>query len=176
MQIVVGCDVEVFKKYYRNSDIHDYFKAVGVADAIFGELGPVEEAHIRRDPSHLIVLREGNEIIGHAIWHEECMDGFSEPGDKEVREALEKLLRGRRDFVELHEVWLENRYRGRGYGNKFFEFFEDSVRKKGCDSIVYFTGNPAAIAICRTRGYKEAMLSFPEKEKWHVFCLPFNQQ
>jgi hypothetical protein len=27
------------------------------------------------------------------------------------------------------------------------------------------------MAICRRRGYKEDILSFPEKEKWHVFYL-----
>lgn len=175
MQIVVGCDFEEFKRYYRNSGIHDYLKAVAATDAIFGELGLVEEKHIKRDSSHLIVLREGNEIIGHAIWHEECIEGFRETRDKEVREALEKLLRERKDFVELHEVWLEVKYRGKGYGSKFFEFFEDFIREKGYDSIVYFTGNPAAIAICRIRGYKEAILSYPETERWHVFYLSLKQ-
>jgi len=174
MRFVVGCDLEEFKKYYRSAGMHDYFRAVGITDVTFGQLGPTEERIIKRDPSHLIVWRENNEIIGDTVWHEESIDGFMDPGDKEVREALERLLGEKKEFVELHEVWLEEKHRGKGYGKKFFEFFENFAKKKGFDSIVYYTGNPAAIAICRKRGYKEDRLSFPEKEKWHVFHLSLN--
>ena len=151
--------------------ITEYLRSVGVTDVVFGELGPIEEAHIERDPSHLIVWREGGEIIGHVIWHEERIDGFREPGEEEVSAVLERLLGEKRDFVELHTVWLEEKHRGKGYGKKFFEFFEDYARKRGFDSIVYFSGNTSAIAICRKRGYKEDILSYPEKERWHVFYL-----
>jgi hypothetical protein len=36
---------------------------------------------------------------------------------------------------------------------------------------VYFSGNASAINICRKRGYEEDILSYPEKERWHVFYL-----
>ena len=171
MRIDVGCDLDEFRRYQRNSSIHEYLKWVGVTDVVYGELGPIEEAHIERDPSHLIVWREDSEIIGHVIWHEERVDGFKLPGDEEVRTVLERLLGGKEEFIELHEVWLEKKYRGKGYGKKFFEFFENFAKQRGSDSIVYYSGNPAAIEICRKRGYKEDVLSYPEKEKWHVFCL-----
>jgi GNAT superfamily N-acetyltransferase len=172
VRFVVGCDLEEFKRYYRKAGHHEYYKAVGITDAIYGELGPTEERIIRRDPSHLIVWRENNEIVGDTIWHEECIDGFrKDPGDREVAEVLERLLGGKKEFIELHEVWLEKKCRGKGYGKKFFEFFENFAKKRGFDSIVYYTGNPAAIDICRKRGYKEDILSYPEKEKWHVFYL-----
>ncbi|MCK4668762.1 GNAT family N-acetyltransferase, partial [Candidatus Bathyarchaeota archaeon] len=91
--------------------------------------------------------------------------------DKEDKEILRRLLGGKKDnIVELHEIWLRKKHRGKDYGKRFFEFFEHSIRNKGYDSIVYYTDNPAAVAICRERGYKE---SFLEKEKWYVFCLSF---
>jgi len=37
---------------------------------------------------------------------------------------------------------------------------------------VYYTDNPAAIAICRKRGYKEDLLT---KENWHVFHLSLSE-
>jgi GNAT superfamily N-acetyltransferase len=171
LRIEVGCDLEAFRRYQRNSGIHEYFKWVGITDVVYGELGPFEEAHIKRDPTHLIVWREGNEIVGHVIWHEEQVDGFALPGEEEVRTVLEKLLGEKKDFVELHEVWLEEKHRGKGYGKKFFEFFEDFAKKRGFESIVYFSGNASALDICRKRGYKEDILSYPKKERWHVFYL-----
>ena len=72
----------------------------------------------------------------------------------------------------LHTVWLEEKHRGKGYGKKFFEFFENYARKRGFDSIVYFLGNASAINVCRKRGYKEDTLSYPEKERGHIFYLP----
>jgi len=76
-----------------------------------------------------------------------------------------------RAIVELHELWLRKKHRGKGYGKRFFEFFEDFIRKKGYDSIVYYADHPAAITICRNRGWKEGFLA---KENWHVFCLSFS--
>jgi GNAT superfamily N-acetyltransferase len=167
----VGCDLDEFRRYQRNSGIHEYLKSVGVTDVVYGELGPIEVAHIERDPSHLIVWREDSEIIGHVIWHEERIEGFRRPEEEEVRMVLERLLGEKRGFVELHTVWLEEKHREKVYGKKFFEFFEDFAKKRGFDSIVYYSGNPAVIDICRKRGYKEDVLSYPEKEKWHVFYL-----
>jgi GNAT superfamily N-acetyltransferase len=172
LRFEVGCDLEEFRKYLKTSGIHDYLKWVGVTDLVYGELGPVELAHIQSDPSHLIVWREGKEMIGHAIWHEEQVDRFNlSAEEKEVRRVLKKLLGEKKSFVELHELWLEERHRGKGYGKKFFEFFEDFIKKRGFHSIVYFSGNTSAIGICRKRGYKEDALSFPEKERWHIFYL-----
>jgi len=177
MRFFVGCDLVEFKKYYRRAGLHDYYKSVGITDVIYGELGPTEERIIKEDSSHLIVWRDNGDIVGEAIWHEESIDRFRKnPEDKEVAEVLEKLLRGRREFVELHEVWLEKKYRGKGYGKMFFEFFEAFATKKGFDSIIYYTGNPAAMAICRRRGYKEECLKSSQKEKWHVFHLLLNHK
>ena len=73
-------------------------------------LGETEEGHIRRDASHLIVFREGDQIIGDAIWHEsntrEHTPGSGSWRDRNDTEILEKLLGGRKHFVELHELWL----------------------------------------------------------------------
>jgi GNAT superfamily N-acetyltransferase len=89
-----------------------------------------------------------------------------------VRESLERLLGEETGFTELHEVWLKEAYRRKGYGKKFFVFFEDLMRKRGRYSIIYFTGDPAAIAICRERGYQEALLP---KNKWYVFYVLLKQ-
>ena len=59
-------------------------------------------------------------------------------------------------------------YRGRGYGKKFFDFFEAFLKKRGHDSLVYYADHPAALAICRQRGCKEEYL---ESIGEHVFYL-----
>jgi len=101
MKFVVGCDLEEFKRYYRALDaLHNYFRALGLTDVRFGELGPIEEGHIKRDPSHLIVWREDNEIIGNAVWHETHIDEFRDTEDKEVREVLERFLGEKKEFIE----------------------------------------------------------------------------
>jgi len=172
MDFVIGCDLEEFKKYYKTlRDLHDYYKTLGLQGVSVGELGVQEEYWIKKDPSHLIVWREGNEIVGHAIWHETSTDEHKkgDPRDEQDKQILRELLGGTKDnIVELHEIWLRKKYRGRGYGNRFFEFFEAFCRKRRHDSIVYYTDNNAAIAICRKRGCKEGFL---EKENWHVFCF-----
>ncbi len=169
---MVGSDLEEFRRYYRTlSDIHEYFKALRVEGVEYGELGAKEEGHIRSDPSHLIVWREGREIIGHAIWHETNTDEHrsGDPRDNEDRETLRSLLGGKREhIVELHELWLKTNHRGKGHGKEFFSFFEDFIREKGYEVIVYYSDNPAAIAICRKRGYREAI---PLGEGWHTFAL-----
>ena len=57
-------------------------------------------------------------------------------------------------------------HRRKGHGKKFFDFFEESVRNRGFNSFVYYAFHPAAIAICRQRGYKEDYLS---TEEMYVF-------
>lgn len=174
MRIDVGCDLEEYKEYYKTlDDLHNYFRTLGLTDVTFGELGSTEEEIIKRDPSHLIVWRENDEIIGHAVWHKASTDEHKEgdPRDREDREVLRELCGGKKDnIVELHEIWLRKKYRGKGYGKRFFEFFEKFIRKKGYDSIVYYADHPAAITLCRDRGWKEGFL---EKINWYVFCLSF---
>lgn len=167
MKFVVGCDLEEFKEYYKRNG---YAGEQGT-----GELGVTEEKIVTQDPSHLIVWRGNNKIIGHAIWHETNTEEHrkGDPRDKEDREILECFLGGKKDFVELHEVWLMKEYRGRGYGKKFFDFFEEFIGKSGFHSIVYYAFHPAAIAICRQRGYKEDYLT---GEAEYVFYLPLRNR
>lgn len=51
---------------------------------------------------------------------------------------------------------MTEEHRGKGYGKRFFDFFEEYMRRKGYDSLVYYAFDPAAVAICRKRGYNEA--------------------
>ena len=143
MEIVVGCDLEEFRRYYRDT---------------LGDLGDTEEDIVLEDPEHLIVWREGSEILGHAIWHPSNTrrhpDGSQREGTD--RRLLEGLIDGPGDFAELHELWLTKEHRGKGYGETFFDFFEGFIGGRGHDTIVYYTDNPSALAICRRRGYREA--------------------
>ena len=165
MEFVVGCDLEEFKEYYRRNE---YTGEQGT-----GELGITEEEIVTKDSSHLIVWRKNNEIIGHTLWHHTSTEEHrkGDARDKEDREILRTLLGGKKDkIVELHEIWLRKEHRGKGYGNKFFEFFEEFIKSRGYDSIVYYADHPAAIAICRNRGWR---VGFLVNEKWYVFCLSF---
>ena len=169
MRLEVGCDLEEFKRYYRKlAEDKEWQGTFGFTE----ELGTSWERVLVENPSLLIVMRENSEIIGHLIWHESSTDEHrkGDPRDEEDKQILNKLAGGKEDLVELHEVWLRQKYRGRGYGKQLFEFIEDFLRKRGYSSFVYYADHPAAIAICRTRGYKEA---FMEKEKWHVFYQSF---
>lgn len=171
MRFVVGCDLEEFKKYYKSlEDLHNYFKSIGLEDVSFGELGEIEEHLIKDNPSHLIVWRLDGEVVGHAIWHESST-GEHRRGVPRDREVLERLVGGEGEFVELHEVWLKSEYRGRGFGERFFEFFEELVRSRGDGAIVFYTDNPAAMAICRKREYKE---EYYKEEAWYIFYLKPN--
>jgi GNAT superfamily N-acetyltransferase len=163
MKFVVGCDLEEFKEYYKRNGF--------AGEQGTGELGITEEKIVRQDPAHVIVWRENNEIIGDAIWHETSTDEHREgdPRDREDRETLRKLCGGKKgNIVELHEIWLTRQYRGKGYGKRFFDFFEEFIRNKGYDSIIFYAFHPAAITICRKRGYKEDYLA---KEREYVFYL-----
>jgi GNAT superfamily N-acetyltransferase len=147
MKFVVGCDLEEFKRYYRRNG---YDK---------GDLEHLIKKVIK-DSSQLIVWRKNDKIVGHAVWHESNTREHrkGDPRDEEDKEALEKLLEGKKDFVELHKIWLMKEYRGKSHGKRFFEFFEDYMKSRGYDSIVYYADHPAAIAICRKRGCKEEYL------------------
>lgn len=108
MEFVVGCDLKEFKSYYKTlGDLHDYYKTLGLQGVSVGELGVDEAYWVTKDPSHLIVWREGHEIVGHAIWHETSTDDHKrgDPRDEEDKEILRRLVGGRKeDIVELHEV------------------------------------------------------------------------
>ncbi len=164
MRFIVGCDLKKFKEYYRRNGF--------AGEQGTGELGVTEEGIITQDPTHLIVWKVDNEIVGNAIWHETSTDEHRKgnPRDREDRETLRKLCGGRREnLVELHEIWLMKEYRGKGYGTRFFDFFERFIRRKDFDSFVYYADHPAALAICRKRGYKEGyVMSIRE----FVFCCP----
>jgi GNAT superfamily N-acetyltransferase len=172
MRFKVGDSLEEFKRYYASlKDLHDYYRTLGLMDERFGQLGVTEENWVKEDPANLITWRINNETIGHVIWHETSTDEMKkeDPREEEDKKLLRKLLGGKREnLIELHEIWLRKKFRGKGYGKQFFEFFEQFIDQKGYDGIVYYTDNPAAITLCRNRGYKEGFL---EKEKWYVFCL-----
>lgn len=167
MKIVVGCDLEEFKRYYRKlAEDKEWQGTFGFTE----ELGTSWEKVLAENPDQLIVMKEDSEIIGHLVWHESNTDEHraGDPRDEEDMSILRKLAGGKKDVIELHEIWLRQKHRGKGYGKQLFEFFEDFMGRKGYHSIVYYADHPAAIAICRKRGYKE---DFLEKEKWYVFYL-----
>jgi len=147
MKFVIGCDFQEFAKYLAK---------IGQYTAQ-GELEKLK-IYLDNDLFNLIVFRENDEIIGHAIWHETNTEEHrkGDPRDKEDKEILYRFLGQRKNFVELHELWLTKEHRGKGYGKQFFDFFEKYIRDKGYDSLVFYAFHPAAIAICRKRGYREA--------------------
>jgi len=139
MEFVVGCDLEEYKRYYRTLDgLHRYYRTLGLTDVKFGELGATEEEIIKRNPSHLIVWRENDDIIGHAVWHETSTDEYRprDPRDEEDKEILKRLLGGKKDnVVELHEIWLRKKYRGRGYGKNSLGFLKISLGSKAMTQL-----------------------------------------
>lgn len=143
MRFVVGCELDELKEYWGRNGYD-------------GDLNYLMDMVIK-DSSQLIVWKDDGKIVGHAVWHESNAEehGKGYARDKEDREALEKLLGGKKDFVELHEMWLIKEYRGRGYGKKFHDFFEKLMKNKGYADIAFYADHPAALAIYRKRGYKE---------------------
>jgi len=158
LKFEVGCNYEKFREYRKRSGY----------DGNINHLMNV----VIKDPSQLIVMKENNKIVGHAVWHESNTEEHrkGDPRDKEDTEALEKLLGGKkRDFVELHEVWLIEEYRGKGYGELFHAFFEKLMKNKGYHDIIFYAHHPAAVAICRKHGYKEG--GYLKELKEYVFYL-----
>lgn len=147
MRFVEDCDFQEFSRYLMRLGLY----------ASEGELNKLESG-LGGGRLNLIVFRENDEIIGHAIWHETNTEEHRKggPRDREDREILRRFMGKGKDFVELHELWLTEKHRGKGYGKQFFDFFEDYMRKRGCESLVYYAFDPAAIALCRKRGYEEA--------------------
>jgi ribosomal protein S18 acetylase RimI-like enzyme len=164
LRFEVGCDPESieFKEYWSRNGYD-------------GNLDHLMNVVVK-DPSQLIVWRENDKIVGHAIWHEsnteEHRKGGS-PRNRDDREALEKLLGGKRSFVELHEWWLIKNYRGKDYGNDFLDFFEDYMKSKGYVDLVFYADHPAGLAAFRKHGYKEG--GYVEGSKEYVFCHSLEQ-
>jgi GNAT superfamily N-acetyltransferase len=147
MKFVEGCKFREFSAYLTKLGLY----------AGEGELDRLK-SRLESGRSNLIVFRESDEVIGHAIWHESNTEEHSKgsPREKEDREILQGFMVKGTDFVELHELWLMKEHRRKGYGRRFFDFFEDYIARKGYDAIVYYAFDPAAVAICRKRGYREA--------------------
>lgn len=169
LEFIVGYDYQAFVEYYRTLEsLHDYYKTLGLDDVEYGEVGSTLDAIIKQDPSHLIIWKCDNEIVGNAVWHETSTDEHrvGDPRDSEECDILRDLFGGKSDkIVELHELWLSPAHRGKGYGKEFFAFFEQYMREQEVKGILYYTENTNAIKICRKRGYKEAFLT------WHIFAI-----
>jgi GNAT superfamily N-acetyltransferase len=153
---VLGQDAMRFVEDCSFQEFSTYLAKIGQYTAK-GELEKLK-GYLDSKLFNLIVFRENHEIIGHAIWHETNTEEHRKgiPRDKEDKEILHRFFGGKKDFVELHELWLTTEHRGKGYGKLFFNFFEGCMRDKGYDSVIYYAFDPAAVAICRKRGYKEA--------------------
>jgi len=168
LRFEVGCDPESeeFKEYWSRNGYGLEHRGYN-RDRLLEMLVDV----IKGNFLQLIVWRENGKIVGHAIWHksntEEHRKGV--PRDKEDRETLERLLGKKRRFVELHEWWLIEEYRGKGYGNKFLDFFEAHMKSKGYVDLVFYADHPAALAAFRKHGYKEG--GYLKGPKEYVFYL-----
>ncbi len=131
-------------------ELKEYCEALGLT------LGETEKQLINEKPERLIMWREADKLVGHAIWHVSDTRNHPDgsPREYDDRRILEEELGVKGNFIELHEIWLSDTYRGRGYGSEFFEYFEKMVREKGYQVIVYYADHPAALKICLNRGYQ----------------------
>jgi ribosomal protein S18 acetylase RimI-like enzyme len=162
----VGFDPESeeFKEYWGRNGYGQESKGLG-----HNRLLEMLVHDVKVNAVELIVWRENGKIVGHAVWHESSTEEHRKdsPRDKEDKEALEKLLGGKKNLVELHEWWLIETYRGRGYGNEFLDFFEGYMKSKGYVDLVFYTDHPAGLAAFRKHGYKEG--GYLEGPKEYVF-------
>jgi ribosomal protein S18 acetylase RimI-like enzyme len=164
LRFEVGCDPESeeFKEYWSRNGYSQEDKGYG-HDRLLEELVSI----VKDNFLQLIVWRQNAKIVGHAVWHESNVEEHRKggyPRDNEDREALRKLLGRKKDFVELHEWWLIENYGGKGYGNKFLDFFEAYMKSQGHVDLVFYADHPAALAIFRKRGYKEGGYLVGSKE------------
>ncbi len=164
----VGGKFSDFEKYYQTAGLPEVTRAPG------GRVGVVEKGHIRSNPDHLILCKKSDRLIGHIIWHESNTEEHTKGGvarDKTDKAILRRLLGPNQEFVELHELWLIRECRGQGYGKLFFDFFENLAKERGFRHIVHYAFDPAAVAICRHRGYRDAFGVMSGGKKSHVLCL-----
>jgi hypothetical protein len=166
LRFEVGCDPESieFKEYWSRNGYSQEFKGFN-----HDRLLEMLVNGVKGNLVQLIVWREEGKIVGHALWHESSTEEHrkGDPRDEEDREALEKLLGGKKDLVELHEWWLIETYRGKGYGNEFLDFFEVYMKSKGYVDLVFYADHPAGLAAFRKHGYKEG--GYVEGSKEYVF-------
>lgn len=170
LDFIVGYDFDKFEQYYRTlENLRRFYVSRTGRDPDLVGLGEDERNHIKRNPEHLIIWMDKDEIVGHTVWHETSTEEMI-PGDpREDSKILRDFFGERRDnLVELHEVWLQPKYRRMGFGKQFFSFFAGFARERGFNGIVYYTDDPGGIALCRSMGYKEALL---QDEGWYVFAL-----
>jgi GNAT superfamily N-acetyltransferase len=167
LKFEVGGKIEDFEEYYIAAGLPWVTRAPG------GRVGDVERSYVMSNPEHLILFREDDEIVGHMIWHESNTEEHSSGRvrDEDDRAILRELLSPGEEFVELHELWLMRNRRGRGYGRMFFDFFEEFARRRGFRHVVHYAFDPAALAICRNRGYRDRFGVMSGGEKSHVLCL-----
>jgi len=172
LEFVVGYDLEEFEEYYSTlSDLQEFYINRTARDTGEFRLGDDERFHLENDIRHLIVWTDATEIVGHCIWHETSTDEMTpgDPRDHDDKETLRALFGCQKgNLVELHELWLCTRHRGKGYGTQFFDFFENFVFRSGFDGIIHYSDHTAVLAICGKRGYKVAFL---ESSGWYVFTL-----
>lgn len=166
LKFEVGCDPESeeFKEYWARNGYGQESKGLG-HDRLLEML--VDDVKV--NAVQLIVWRENGKIVGHALWHESNTEEHRKgsPRHRDDREALEKLLGGKKNFVELHEWWLIETYRGKGYGNEFLDFFEVCMKSKGYVDLVFYADHAAALAAFRKHGYQEG--GYVEGSKEYVF-------
>jgi len=155
-----------FEIYCDLGELREYWNRSGYG----GDLDHLMNVVIK-DPAQLIVWKENDRIVGHSVWHESNTEEHrkSVPRDKEDSEALRKLLGNKKDFVELHEWWLIEKYRGKGYGNEFLDFFQAYMKSLGYADLVFYADHPAALAAFRKHGYREG--GYLKGLKENVFCL-----
>lgn len=154
------------------TDFEDYYSTAGLP---WGKLGNVERSHIVSNPDHLILFEDKGKIIGHAIWHESNSEEHTpggRPREADDRRTLRRLVGRRKGFIELHELWVTPGRRGRGCGMKFLDFFERFAADRGFTHIVHHAFDPAALALCRKRGYREEFgVKSDMTPVLYVFCL-----
>jgi ribosomal protein S18 acetylase RimI-like enzyme len=168
LRFEVGCDPESeeFKDYWSRNGYgleHRGYDHDRLLEVLVGV--------VKGNFLQFIVWREDGKIVGHAVWHESNTEEHRKgnPRDMEDTEALRKLLGKKKGFVELHEWWLIEKYRGKGYGNKFLDFFEAHMKSKGYVDLVFYADHPAALAAFRKHGYKEG--GYLKGPKEYVFYL-----
>lgn len=81
-------------------------------------LGLTESRLIEENPDHLIMWRDVGVLVGHTIWHPSNAKVHPDGEEREAedRRILEEELSVVGDFIELHEIWLSDDHRGKGYG------------------------------------------------------------